>query len=32
MEQGTHDDLLTKQDGAYRKLYDMQFTELASAE
>ena len=32
MEQGTHDDLLTKPDGAYRKLYDMQFTELASAE
>ncbi len=30
MEQGTHDDLLTKEEGEYRKLYDMQFSELAS--
>ncbi len=32
MEQGTHDDLLTRQDGEYRKLYDMQFSELTTAE
>lgn len=32
MEQGTHDDLLTKQDGEYRKLYDMQFSELTTTE
>ncbi|HMR87067.1 MAG TPA: ABC transporter ATP-binding protein [Saprospiraceae bacterium] len=32
MEQGTHDDLLTRQDGEYRKLYDMQFSELTVAE
>lgn len=32
MEQGTHDDLLTRQDGEYRKLYDMQFSELTTTE
>jgi len=32
MEQGTHDELLTRQDGEYRKLYDMQFSELTVAE
>lgn len=32
MEQGTHDDLLTNQEGEYRKLYDMQFSELTVEE